>query len=157
MSRLLSFFSFFRTTPSTPASKRTRHKARLALEQLENRLVPTVSWTGGAGTLNWSDAANWSGHAVPSSADDAIVNVAVGGPIKISGTNAVHSLTDVSASLTLQAGSLSLAAASSISQNLAIQGGTLTSSGSLVVGGALSQSNGVLTGGGMVRVRCRGC
>ena len=41
----------------------TRRRARPGVEQLETRLAPAIySWTGNAGTLNWGDAANWSGQ-----------------------------------------------------------------------------------------------
>jgi hypothetical protein len=152
MTRLLSLFSSLRKRPAVRTKTHQRRGVRPALERLEDRLTPAVTWTGGAGTLNWSDAANWSGGAVPGAADDAIINIPVSGPIKISGTNAVHSLTDTTASLVLPGGSLSLAAASSVSQNVTLQGGTLTAAGSLVVGGALTESNGLLNGGGTVTV-----
>jgi hypothetical protein len=122
------------------------------VEQLEDRTVPSVTWTGGAGTLNWDAAANWSGGAVPGAADDAVINIAVSGPITISGSDAVHSLTDTTAGLKLTGGSLSLASASSVGKNLTLQGGTLLASGNLSIAGALNQSGGELTGGGTVTV-----
>lgn len=40
--------------------------ARLTVEHLEERLVPTVyTWTGSGANANWSTAANWSGGAAP--------------------------------------------------------------------------------------------
>jgi hypothetical protein len=69
---------------------------------LEDRLAPNVSWTGGAGTLNWTDANNWSTHAVPTSTDDMTINTSVSGPIVINITHSanqtIHSLTDTTAS-----------------------------------------------------------
>ena len=45
-------------------------QARPSLEQLESRvLLSLVSWDGGAGTLSWRDAPNWSGDALPGSGD----------------------------------------------------------------------------------------
>ena len=123
-----------------------------SLEALEARTVlSTVSWTNPAGG-DWSTAANWSGDVVPNATQDAIINIAVSGPITIDSADAAHSLTDTTASLDITGGSLSLAAASSVSQNVTISGGVLASSGNLTVGGTLSESGGLLTGGGTVTV-----
>ncbi len=141
---------------SQPVAKRRSANCRrtpLSLEALEARVVlSTVSWIN-AGGGDWSTAANWSGGVVPNATDDAIINIAVSGPITIDSTSAVHSLLDTTASLDLDGGSLSLAAASSISQNVTISVySMLASSGNLTVGGALSESGGVLTGSGTVTV-----
>jgi hypothetical protein len=70
-----------RLRPAIPAAR----KVRPLFELLEDRLAPSaVSWTGGAGTLNWTDAKNWSTGTVPTSADDVTINVAVSGPITAS-------------------------------------------------------------------------
>jgi hypothetical protein len=37
----------------------------------------SVSWDGGAGTTNWSDATNWSGDLVPTAADDVLIDADV--------------------------------------------------------------------------------
>jgi fibronectin-binding autotransporter adhesin len=125
----------------------------LLLEALEARTVlSTVSWINAAGG-DWNTAANWSGGVVPGATQDAIINVSVSGPITIDSADVGHSLTDTTASLDITAGSLSLTAASSISQNVSISGdGVLASSGNLTVGGTLSESGGTLTGGGTVTV-----
>ncbi|MGO9922926.1 MAG: beta strand repeat-containing protein, partial [Isosphaeraceae bacterium] len=124
----------------------------LVLEALEARtLLSAVSWTSAAGG-NWNTAANWSGDVVPNATQDATINIAVSGPITIDSASALHSLTDTTANLDITSGSLSLAAASSVSQNVTISGGVLASAGSLTIGGALSESGGVVTGGGTVTV-----
>jgi hypothetical protein len=52
----------------------------LRLEQLEDRtLLTTVSWDGGAGTLRWVDAQNWSTDALPGNSDDAVIGAAFAG------------------------------------------------------------------------------
>jgi hypothetical protein len=124
------------------------------VEALEDRLAPAnVQWTGGAGTLKWTDTHNWSTGALPGSSDDVTINIAVSGPITIgSGTQSINSLTDTTASLSLTGGSLTLAAASSISQSISVGfPSTLTAGGSLSVGG-LTLSSGALTGAGTVTV-----
>jgi hypothetical protein len=151
MSLLRSLFSFKRAMSSSRINK-ARTVVRPFVELLEDRRTPTVSWTGGAGTLNWNDAANWSGKSVPGTTDDVIIQAAVSGPIQISHANTVHSLTDTSANLLLTGGSLSLAGASTIGQNLTMQNGRFVASGNVTISGALTESGGELTGSGTVTV-----
>ena len=55
-----------------------RAGSRLGVEQLESRLAPAnITWTGGAGTLNWTDTKNWSTQTVPGLTDDATISTAV--------------------------------------------------------------------------------
>ena len=62
-----------------------------------------ISWTGNAGTLNWSDAANWSSNAVPGSGDDVTISLSGVGTITIgAGAYAVHSLNDTTAVLAIR-------------------------------------------------------
>jgi hypothetical protein len=100
---------------------------------LESRLAPAaVSWNGGAGTLNWGDANNWSNNLVPGSADDVTISKSGVGTITIAGGSyAVRTLNDTTAALSLaSSGSLSLAAVAATStfgQNVTVQSGaTLT-------------------------------
>jgi hypothetical protein len=151
MAGFRSLFSFNRVVSSVRPGK-SRPRVRPTIESLEDRRTPSVSWTGGAGTLNWNDAANWSGDAVPGAADDAVINVPVRGPIQISRVNAIHSLTDTSASLSLIAGSLSLASDSTIGENLNMQGGQLLAAGNLTIGGSLTEASGEILGSGKVTV-----
>ena len=125
-----------------------RARPRLGGEELESRLAPAnVTWTGGAGTLNWTDADNWSTHATPGTSDDVTISGTVSGPIAISGTQSIHSLTDTSAALVLSSGSLTLAAASTTTKNLTLTSGTLTVNGSLTVTSATFAFNGGSIGG----------
>lgn len=116
-----------------PPRKRRQARVRLVLERLEDRLAPAaVSWTGNAGTLNWSDKDNWSNNAVPTSSDDVTISKSVSGTIIIgSGSYAVNSLNDTTAALSIApGGTLSLsavAATSTFAQAMTVQsGGTLT-------------------------------
>jgi hypothetical protein len=87
----------------------------LRVLQPEDRLVPAaVSWTGGAGTLNWGDAMNWSSGTVPGSGSDVTISISVSGTINLGAhAYAVRSLNDTSASLAIATGgSRSLAAGS---------------------------------------------
>src|SRR5690348_4081468 len=96
------------TRRNAPRRRFRRSFFRPALEHLERRLAPAaVQWTGGAGTLNWTDAKNWSTQALPGSGDDVTINIGVNGPIAIaSGTQSVGSIADTTASLTLSGGTL---------------------------------------------------
>jgi hypothetical protein len=134
-------------TKRRPANGR---RLRLFLEALENRTVlstSTVTWTSATGG-DWNNPANWSGDAVPYATQDAMINIAVNGPITIDSPDVAHSLTDTTASLDITGGSLSLAASSSVSQNVTISGGTLTGSGTLTVNGLLTWTGGTMSGPG---------
>ena len=87
------------------------------------------------GTLpsNWVNSANSSDHHVPVSSDDAEINVS-GITVEHTASNdSVHSLTVSSSQTTLIVynGTLSIAADSTISGNVAVRGGTLASAGDL--------------------------
>ena len=42
--------------------------------ELEKRaLLAVVTWDGGAGTMNWGDAANWDGDSLPGGSDDVVI------------------------------------------------------------------------------------
>src|SRR5262245_55719645 len=118
-----------RVRPRPSAQKARRGVRRLSLEALEDRLAPAaVSWTGNAGTLNWSDAGNWSNNAVPTSADDVTINKAGVGTITIGASTsaAVLSLNDTTARLAVSGGR-SVATAATFGQNVTVAAGaTLT-------------------------------
>lgn len=55
--------------------KRRETAAATCPEMLEDRtLLSAISWDGGAGTVNWADAANWSGDTLPATGDDVTIN-----------------------------------------------------------------------------------
>jgi hypothetical protein len=61
------------------------------LEVLEDRLQPSVNWTGGGDGTSWTDPNNWSSLALPGSGDD----VFIGGSFTVrhqQGTETLHSL-----------------------------------------------------------------
>jgi hypothetical protein len=70
--------------------------------------LPTT-WDGGAATLNWADANNWSNNVIPTCADDVLVvqnvNVNVAGDFAAKsvyiGLNSTFSMTDAAAKLTV--------------------------------------------------------
>ena len=111
-------------------------------------VMPTVAWTGGAGTSSWGDAANWNSDAVPASFDQVVIDVP--GPLTINhsaGNDTIYSLTLQSSQvvLDLSGGSLALLADSTVngqmnnSALLIAEGGTLSlNGGGCDVGGTFS-------------------
>src|SRR5262245_23335675 len=73
---------------------RARSFQRLNVEALENRLLLTVTWDGGAGTFNWNDAGNWDTDSLPGAADAVVIPDLAGTPTIIhpSGAHTVASL-----------------------------------------------------------------
>ncbi len=60
-----------------------RSQRRFVFEPLEGRRVlATVTWDGGAGTLEWGDDLNWSTDAQPGVSDDVIVGN-IGSPVSV--------------------------------------------------------------------------
>jgi Malectin domain len=105
-------------------------------------MTSTVTWTGGAGTTNWTDAANWSTDALPGAGADVVVNVATATTIQIAYANvSIDSLT-TNAQLSLGLESSLTATTLNASANVLLQGGTIAnttinmSPGSALVGSA---------------------
>ena len=58
------------------------------VDVLERRtLLTAISWDGGAGPLNWNDAANWSGDVRPDVADTVTIGAAFSGVTIVSTAN----------------------------------------------------------------------
>ena len=77
------------------ASRHRRIRQRqVSSEMLESRaMLSAVAWDGGAGTLNWGDAANWDTDTVPGAADDVTIDIAGENTINVAGTFVVGSFT----------------------------------------------------------------
>ena len=119
---------------------------RPRVEWMEPRaLLSAVSWTGGGGDNNWDTPANWNTNAVPGAADDVTIAIAANVVHSNNLTDSINSLTS-SEPLTISGGTLSIAAASSITNTLSITGGTLTGAGNLTVSGLVTLSKGTLSG-----------
>lgn len=130
---------------------------------LESRDVPAiVSWTGAAANGLWSDARNWSGNTVPTSADEVTIGTASPGDSGSSSSSAIGesvtidvavvvaridsalpiSFTGLDASLRLTGGESNLRAGLDLSYaGLAVQGAsarlTITGGDSLAVSGLI--------------------
>src|SRR5262249_15404127 len=129
-----------------------RRARRLCLEPLEDRLAPAMaSWVGNGDGLTWGDPQNWSGNALPTAADDVIINTSADDVIiHDSGTDSIHSLQSQNG-LLLSGGSLTIADVSSINNTLTLSAATLTTMGNLILVDLL-QSDGELNGAGTVTI-----
>ncbi|NTU49952.1 MAG: T9SS type A sorting domain-containing protein [Desulfobulbaceae bacterium] len=81
-----------------------------------------VSWDAGGDGVNWSSANNWSGNALPTSADDVTIGGTYSTTVDASFANIIKSLTiDNGGSVTL-------------SRNLTVDGADVTINGTLTLG-----------------------
>ena len=114
---------------------------RALFEPLEFRsLLSTVTWDGGAGTLQWTDALNWNTDTLPGAGDDVAIPVS---GITISHGGAVTAIRRLQsqASLSILSGGISVTADSFVS-------GSLNNAGSLtVVSGTLEATGGGTSSG----------
>ena len=131
------------------ASRRRNRSSNISvtveIQYLERRVVPaTVTWTGGAGDLNWDTAANWSGGAVPSASSDVVIAVSSGTSIKGSSSSTLLK------SLALNSGQLALRSDLTVLNKVYVASGTtlgigyhntLTTSGTLSGTGTIDLTN----------------
>ena len=120
---------------------------RLILEQLEQRIQPsTVNWVNPSGG-DWDTPSNWSTGQLPGPGDDVVINqTGITITHATSASDSVNSLTS-QATLVLSAGSLSIAASSTMSA-FNQSGGTLTGAGTVTVSGLLTWTGGIESGTG---------
>ena len=117
--------------------------------KLEKRaLLAVVTWDGGAGTMNWGDANNWSANALPTSTDDVVipdlagvqtinVNITTGNAKTL---NSVENVTiQASRSLTLRDGTSQVSGVFIVSPGgtlVAESGSVFTPTGTVTIDGA---------------------
>ena len=96
----------------------------------------TVYWVNSSGG-DWDTPGNWSDDAVPTGADDVVINIAVSSPIthNSSYADAVNSLTS-SDPITIGVGSLAIGTTAQLSASLTLQGGTIDGGTIELSGGA---------------------
>src|SRR5262245_33579109 len=146
---LLSFRRLLRRLTNRWTAKWTKQLWRrcrsLWLERLECRVAPaTVSWINGAGG-DWNTAGNWDSGKLPGSGDDVVINQTGITITHAAASDTIHSLTS-QADLRLTAGTLSVAAASTLNGAFALEGGTVTGTGDLTVNGTFRWSSGTMSG-----------
>ena len=165
--RFLGWFQFFGWKSGKPqgvnSNGRNAHRSgshtwhsRLALEPLEQRtLLSIVNWVSPTGG-DWDTPSNWRDDqavvGLPGPGDDAVIDLP---GITVTHQRAVadviHSLNS-SAPIIFSAGTLAIAAASTITSNLTLSGGTITGPGDLTVTGMLVWSGGTMSGTGTTTV-----
>src|SRR5271166_5235270 len=145
---------------SRSARKRATRRQIFALrprcETMEDRtLLATMLWASAVNgdwdvASNWVNSASSTDHHVPLPTDDAQINISGITVTHTSNTSdLVNSLTVANGTtFSLSNGSLSIAAASTISGNLTMSGGTLSGAGNLTVDGQLTWSGGTMSGTG---------
>jgi hypothetical protein len=146
--RLLRDVSRPSLRPYRRAGRPQAARPRPAVEQLEDRtLLSIVTWVGGTG--DWNTPGNWSGGALPGSADDVQITTPGISVTHSTGSHTVKSLT-LSPGLLLSGGSLNVTGTVQIDGTLTVGGGsgtlntvTVGGSGSLAVGSA--GSSGTIT------------
>ncbi|MCQ9374374.1 filamentous hemagglutinin N-terminal domain-containing protein [Methyloversatilis sp. XJ19-13] len=111
-----------------------------------------ICWDGGAGTAFWTDAANWSGDALPGLNDLVFIALEGGSTVVLnSGSHTIANLTSTAGNnLTISAGSLTLTGVSGTNSGLvsSLAGDlTLSGSGTLVTNGRLDATRFTQTGG----------
>jgi filamentous hemagglutinin family protein len=87
-------------------------------------------FSGGAGTLNWDDAGNWSGHSVATSAD-VYVDTGDANPVYSAINRAIYSLTIASGEVDVSGGTMD------VSNFVAVNGGVLGVTGGTLHTGEL--------------------
>lgn len=125
--------------------KSRRRRVRLEVRPLEDRTMPsTVYYTGlGADPTLWSDGENYSGHAVPNSQDDLIIDSnAQTQVINVDTTASVHSLTIDNANLELDVNNPLTV------QNLELDAGTIAGTDTLAIDAAFTWNEGAVAGSG---------
>jgi hypothetical protein len=87
----------------------------LALAGLATARAASVTWDGGGGDFSWQNRTNWSGDALPTAADDAVINVA-GNDTIITSSNVTIRSVQCSNNLTLAGGTFRVTAGVSVVQ-----------------------------------------
>jgi hypothetical protein len=108
-------------------------------------------WTGNGDGHSWADPNNWSNGVLPGPNDDVVISDSHGATVVHDvGNDTVHSIT-ASTPLTLQLGTLSLTADSTVT-TFTQSGGTLNGGGSLTISSLFSWPSGTETGPGTTTV-----
>lgn len=97
---------------------------------LNTSLLPaaTVSWDGGGDGISWTDAANWTGDALPEEGDDVIIDAAANPVIQVVNTLTLRSLNSeedilFSGDLTLTGGTSIIKATTYSDRSIYVSGG----------------------------------
>jgi hypothetical protein len=128
----------------------SRKPVRLALESLEDRVVPAnVNWAVDADGL-WDIASNWVDdqgvHRVPGFNDDVFLDRAAGAftITHAQGSDTIHSIHASASSLVLSGGNLDVRSTSNLDASLTVSGGYLGVEGPLDLNGSTQWTAGTI-------------
>ncbi len=131
---------------------RNIRRRRFGFELLEARtLLATVTWDGGAGTLNFGDALNWSNDSAISSANDYVIPDLAGTPTIVVASATVRSLVSYE-KIQLTSG-MGIFAESTLFAGLQFTQGTISANNNSIlhIQGSSSWAIGAISGTGIVR------
>lgn len=133
------------------------HATRQFISDLLERrqLLAAIFWDGGGGNFLWTNANNWSTNTLPTAADDVTIDLPSAITVTLSsGTHSINSLT-CAEGLTFSGGSLTIAAASTISGTFTLSGAStvLTGAGNLNLTGPSNWTTGAMSGTGTTFIR----
>jgi hypothetical protein len=127
-----------------------------ALEALESRqLLAAVSWDGGGNGEDWADPLNWSNNALPTAADDVLIDAPAVTVRHQAGVSNIRSLT-VRSAFTLAGGTLAPSGASSFGADFRLSGGSLAGAGDITLRGRTAWEGGSMEGTGRTIVAASG-
>ena len=112
----------------------------------------TDSWDGGATTLSWQDAGNWTTNVLPGASDNVCLSTTAN--VTSAADVTILNLNQSAGSLTISGGAFSLTDAvnSSSATNLTLSGGALGGAATLTTAGAMTWSGGEMMGSGTTSI-----
>jgi RHS repeat-associated protein len=132
---VMSYASWFKSLTAVSKRNRAVIKRRqrpgrrravrlLWIETLEDRLMPAIlNWVGGSG--DWGDPTHWDAGHIPSTGDDARIQVAGVTVMHSTGTDTVNSLLASGGTLVLSGGTLNVTTTLQGTSNFQLSGSTL--------------------------------
>jgi hypothetical protein len=109
--------------------------------------TPTITWSSSS-SGDWSDAADWGGGVVPTSADNVVIDTA-GVTVSVStGTQSAASLVTSLSTLNINGGELDVGSFAVLNGNFEESAGSLSLAGTSIFYGSLDETGGLLSIGG---------
>jgi hypothetical protein len=103
----------------------------------------TITWDGGAGTLNWLTPANWSGDVLPGPNDDVVIDIPGDAVVTLAGNASIKSLVSSEGLVVSNSGGLTVATTASVSGPISLSAGSLLGGTWTAPGGLAPTTNGL--------------